>query len=75
MGAFLSDTYSTYVRADIDGNTNKWKVGTSGVDAVRMFYTATRATRQLFAHRLQRVTPLYPCTVEVGRPTPSYFTR
>src|SRR5574340_974849 len=73
-GAFLSDTYSTYVRADIDGNTNKWKVGTSGVDAVRACYSAT--TRQLDSYSpiaFNGVTPLYPCTVEVGRPTPSYF--
>lgn len=73
-GAFLSDTHSTYVRADIDGNINKWKIGTSGVDAVRAFHNAT--TRQLDSHSpiaFNGVTPLYPCTVEVGRPTPSGF--
>ncbi len=73
-GAFLSDTYSNSVRADIDGNTNKWKAGTSGIDAVRSFYNAT--TRSLDSYSpiaFNGVTPLYPATVEVGRPTPSGF--
>jgi len=73
-GAFLSDAYSTSVRADIDGYTNKWKSGTSGEHAVRAFYSAT--TRQLDSYSpiaFNGVTPLYPVTVEVGRPTPSYF--
>lgn len=73
-GAFLSDTYTTYVRADIDGNTNKWKAGTYGVDAARAFYTGI--TRQLDSYSpiaFNGVTPLYPAPIEVGRPTPSGF--
>ena len=73
-GAFLSDTYSSYVRADIDGNTNKWKYSTSGENAARAFYNST--TRQLDSYSpiaFNGVTPLYPVTVEVGRPTPSNF--
>lgn len=73
-GAFLSDTYNTRVRADIDGNINKWKVNISGVDAARAFYFST--ARQLDNHSpiaFNGVTPLYPCTVDVGRPTPSNF--
>ncbi|MBK7024048.1 MAG: hypothetical protein IPH41_11265 [Sulfuritalea sp.] len=73
-GAFLTDTYSTYVRADIDGNTNKWKAGNSGVDVVRAFYSGI--TRQLDNYSpiaFNGVTPLYPATIEVGRPIPSYF--
>ena len=77
-GAFLSDTYSTSVRADIDGNTNKWKSGSyysSGEETVKAFYSAT--TRQLDSYSpiaFNGVTPLYPATVELGRPTPSYFS-
>jgi hypothetical protein len=74
-GAFLSDTSTTCVRSDIDGNINKWKASNySGVDAARAFYSST--TRQLDSYSpiaFNGVTPLYPCTVEVGRPTPSYF--
>jgi hypothetical protein len=73
-GAFLSDTYYTSVRADIDGNTNKWKTSQSGVDGVHSFYNAI--TRQLDSYSpiaFNGVTPLYPATVEVGRPTPSGF--
>ena len=76
-GAFLSDTYSTNVRADIDGNTNKWKSGSyysSGEETVKAFYSAT--TRQLDGYSpiaFNGVTPLYPAMIEVGRPTPSYF--
>ena len=73
-GAFLSDTYSTTVRTDIDGNTNKWKIGSSGVNAARAFYYAY--TRQLDNYSpiaFNGVTPLYPATIEVGRPTPNGF--
>ena len=64
------------MRADIDGNTNKWKLGSyySGEETVKAFYSAT--TRQLDSYSpiaFNGVTPLYPATVEVGRPTPSYF--
>jgi hypothetical protein len=73
-GAFLSDTYNTYVRADIDGNTNLWKSGTYGEHAVRAFYNGT--TRQLDSYSpiaFNGVTPLYPATIDVGRQTPSDF--
>lgn len=73
-GAFLSDTYNTYVRADIDGNTNKWKSVHYGTDGVLAFNNSI--TRQLDRYSpiaFNGVTPLYPCTVEVGRPTPSGF--
>ena len=73
-GAFLSDTYGTHVRADIDGNTNQWKTGNSGVHAARTFYYAiTRQLDNFSPLAFNGVTPLYPCTVEVGRPTPNYF--
>ena len=73
-GAFLTDTYSTYLRADIDGNTNKWKAGNYGVDAVRAFYFDT--VRQLDSYSpiaFNGVTPIYPANIEVGRATPSSF--
>lgn len=73
-GAFLSDTNTSYVRADIDGNTNKWKAGSSGVDAVRAFSTATTRSLDSYAPiAFNGVTPLYPCNVDVGRAIPSGF--
>ena len=73
-GAFLSDTYSTYVRADIDGNTNKWKAGYLGCGCRASVLLGI--TRQLDSYSpiaFNGVTPLYPATIEVGRPTPTYF--
>lgn len=46
----------------------------SGEETVKAFYSAT--TRQLDGYSpiaFNGVTPLYPATIEVGRPTPSYF--
>lgn len=73
-GAFVSDGSYTYVRADIDGYTNKWKTASNGVDGVRAFSNST--VRQLENYSpiaFNGVTPLYPAIVEVGRPTPSGF--
>ena len=74
-GAFLSDSYSGAVRADIDSATNAWKTANgSGNTSSRMFYTSL--TRQLDSYSpitFNGVTPLYPITVEVGRTTPTYY--
>ena len=74
-GAFLSDSYSGAVRADIDAATNAWKTANgSGNTSSRMFYTSL--TRQLDSYSpitFNGVTPLYPITVEVGRTTPTYY--
>ena len=70
----VQNASTTYVRADIDGNTNKWKAGNYGVDAVRAFYFDT--VRQLDSYSpiaFNGVTPLYPANIEVGRATPSSF--
>lgn len=73
-GAFLSDGSNTPVRVDIDGNVNKWKNSVSGVDASRAFYySQTRSLDSFSPIAFNGVTPLYPCTVEVGRPTPANF--
>jgi len=75
-GAFLSNTTTTYVLADIDADTNIWKASSSSSYAndVRTFNRAT--TRNLDSYSpiaFNGVTPLYPCTVEVGRKTPNGF--
>jgi hypothetical protein len=73
-GAFLSNSYYAYVRADIDGSTDKWKLYTSGVDGVRAFYNSITRSLDTYAPiAFNGVTPLYPVTVDVGRPTPSNF--
>jgi len=75
-GAFLSDTTTTYVLADIDADTNIWKASSysSGANAVRTFDKATTRNLDIYSPiAFNGVTPLYPCTVEVGRKTPNGF--
>lgn len=67
-GAFLSNNYTTHVRADIDGATNKWKSGLSGNDMVIAFNGGvTRSLDGASPIAFNGVTPLYPVTLEVYR--------
>ena len=66
-GAFLSDLGTTFVRADIDGYTNKWHYEVQAFDQSR-----TRSLDSYSPIAFNGVTPLYPCTVEIRRPDKFY---
>ena len=66
-GAFVSSTWDSRVRADIDGRLNRWKSDNSGLDAVYAFRSAvTRELDSTSPIAFNGVTPLYPAIVEVG---------
>ena len=70
-GAFLSDSRTTSVRADVDGYTNKWM--TDFNYEVKAFHQSrTRSLDSYSPIAFNGVTPLYPCTVEIIRPDKFY---